>query len=948
MKSMKKIVANILVMFIMIAQMCSVTMAKPADLSNLQLPDQMAIPGVVKNAQSYKEIPVYYEQGNNNSTTPVEAVTVYLKKTGGTHEAEGYATFKVKGYAYRNNTDITLGIVYGYYRPDGTWTEEFLDQAGIENLEGVYPGSEWKNDATWDEWKTREYWTRVTDFTLTPDQENNEGTRVRYKTNTNLNNGEFRERDSQDVLLTAIPFAQPLKVTRTVEEVPWEMNVWQVNVKVENQGAIQVDAPTDVVLLLDRSGSMMEGATFICGKEQHQHGEQCYKKTYEVTPEGRLELVKKLTCTREEHVHDKSCYQGEPRCQRVEEASQTLISELVKNTNTRIAVVSFGGGEILDANKKYEHFDDNWNSVMEDKSFDMGWYSNYTVDCPFTNDRTQLFNGVSQAMSNIGGGTPIATGLIKAGKMLKESTAKNRVVVLLSDGGPSYRRDGSGTGSRNDAALNMSIDKDLADAALEVQQKVPGVKMFSIATGKNIDEKERAALRSCASSPEYYYNSEDTLSALEKVIKDILEEVKQVTEGALLEESLADQFALVLPKDQLNGDSIQVRPESEMDSVNWDTTNAVITQGSLTLDNTGKIGWNIGNIEEKQTAVMSYRVRMTSGLLKEKYKLYKDTTIRYRDRNNQQQQRPLTNEDLQASWAITNVGSYDEVGNLLGDGQKKVCFKIDKENYKDGDVFISRQTQVIGDKAVASGGTKLEDLFPVPAGYQLADIRFRGEPGVLEPALAPTKKVTIVEVMSDIANIMIRPIISEVEDSKHNYIQPEGVTNVAAKIDLKAPQSRALVYEVDLKPLVEDTLGGKTVINYEIDLADKIATEVRDEEGKLYRRGSDYTVKIEDQKVKIMTSDSLILGQDATLIMSVYFRGTLAPDIAYTKQQGSYVDSLVKSEVKVKVPVTVSVESKLIDDTTDETGNTVQHWGESPLSVSRDIEVRYVEIAQIN
>ena len=100
-------------------------------------------------------------------------------------------------------------------------------------------------------------------------------------------------------------------------------------------------------------------------------------------------------------------------------AKQVLNS--ASGTGNRVAVVSFYG------NADY-----------------IGSTPDYTTHCELSND----IDAVSGAINKIetGGGTNIQAGIMEARRLLKDSTADNQVIILLSDGEPqkSYRPVGTG------------------------------------------------------------------------------------------------------------------------------------------------------------------------------------------------------------------------------------------------------------------------------------------------------------------------------------------------------------------------------------------------------------------------------------------------------------------------------------------------------------------------
>ncbi len=123
--------------------------SRPAE--ELKLPTEL-------NDKYYTEIPVYY---NGNK---VNEVTLHLNKTytngGKQYELNGDVSVKLKGYAYKDGSNVKLGLVYGFYgynnwpgdpvnsneKDDIVWIQNFYEQVGNHQVSlNTNNIDEWKN-----------------------------------------------------------------------------------------------------------------------------------------------------------------------------------------------------------------------------------------------------------------------------------------------------------------------------------------------------------------------------------------------------------------------------------------------------------------------------------------------------------------------------------------------------------------------------------------------------------------------------------------------------------------------------------------------------------------------------------------------------------------------------------------------------------------------------------
>ena len=105
------------------------------------------------------------------------------------------------------------------------------------------------------------------------------------------------------------PDAGAVHLEKTATLVEGTQNQWDIQLKV--QGKNMPSTPTDVVLVIDTSGSMnfSAGTTddlLICGEEEHQHDVSCYACN---TEEHQHTMECWLNgCAKTEHTHGASCY----------------------------------------------------------------------------------------------------------------------------------------------------------------------------------------------------------------------------------------------------------------------------------------------------------------------------------------------------------------------------------------------------------------------------------------------------------------------------------------------------------------------------------------------------------------------------------------------------------------------------------------------------------------
>ncbi len=397
-----------------------------------------------------------------------------------------------------------------------------------------------------------------------------------------------------------------VKVTKTAKEVEGEKNVWEVEMKLEGENLVS-NRSTDIVLVLDRSGSM------------------------------------------------KDTTEGGTRAKLVAQASKDLVSELVKQENVNVAVVSFAGGQVTSSRESYEHYYANTWTLFQ-KQFTRGnWYTNVRIDQDFTNISDKLNSGITTALSNPTGGTPIALGIVKAGTILEERDAKNKVIILLSDGKPTNGRDGSGNGNE----MTQAIKNDTISAATQAKDKK--IKIYTIAAGSGIDNAAKTVLEACASEPQYAYQAADTAVALKGVMDNIAKDIKETVNETVAIDILSDNFQIELT-DDINFNKVRTIDYTALNTtiIDWNNVNAVITQGELTQLDSGQLNWKIGEIKQGIPAIIRYRVRLTKGDIGVEYPVSDRAELVYTNSKGEVINKAIGNITLKATWAGLDVNYYQK------------------------------------------------------------------------------------------------------------------------------------------------------------------------------------------------------------------------------------------------------------------------------------------------
>ena len=843
---------------------------------------------------NFKQLPIYYEGAevskfdkfmrkyNDTATNPSEQFDV-----------SGTVRFRVRSYAYGTGTNMKVGT-----------------EIQTRNKDGVWGRVDWKAEETaFSAQEAKDYMDgkiklsmEIEEIRFAVPNTNKDDLRVNFKIKTSTG----KEIDRTTAKSVSFRTDGKVGITRKLTEVPGEKNVWEMEIKLEGHLKPEVP-PTDIVFVLDRSGSMDTE-----------------------TPTGPL------------------------RSQLVENASKYLMGELVKQKDLDVSVVSFGGTEKHPGSAGYEHFDNDWNSIKRTWA-NNGWYSNYTVETDFTNDINKLNIAVSSAMNNIDGGTPIATALIKAGLLLKDSTAKNRVIILLSDGDPTYSRDGSGTGGSSTEAIR----NDTILAATQAKDKVDNLKIFTIAAGSGISNQGKKVLEKCATSKADAYVADDTEAALEGVMDSILAKVEQnIGSSTTLSETLSDNISI---EEAVGGTGTKVttigfkdKDKGITEDVDWTQTTIAITQGAITNQAGQDIGWNIGELTTVAPAIMKFRIRLNSGSLGQDYDVSEASKFKYKDSEGKEVINGIPNGDVRLSWAEINMSTYDYATmSTVAGSQFKIWHKVPK-NFKNGDIKINYATKYNSTtkEVEATGDKTIRASLVIPA-------REDGQPSTIIGALVEDEMYTHAEI-SDASNgakitkspveavtLVNEPDISSIIKKGVNFIQPQGVSNVTAKLKFKV-KSKDVSYTLKLDRLVDAKLDRDKLMNYDFDKA-KVYITKTDEGDRVLVEGVDYTVEnIDNRDIKVNFNGFVNPGDNFTI--AVYLPSTLTENITYGGSGDKTYLSKYRNRI-AKVDNVIVASPKVADVTTS--GVSEEVYGapvttSSLLKPDNRIKVIYIDIAQIN
>lgn len=417
-----------------------------------------------------------------------------------------------------------------------------------------------------------------------------------------------------------------ISLSKTAERVDGEEAMWKITLTAEAADHVQSDVKSDVVLVIDKSGSMDDGKWF-------------KDSSFEKAVDAAKDLSTQL---------------------------------LSNNSKSRVAIVTF--------NKNAEQV--------------TGFYGSSQ------SDQNKLFESLSDLRKKEpDGGTNIQAGLNMARTMFSDDTSTNKVIVLLSDGDPTYSYQATSAvsdtwpnkkydfslsdfnyskriGSGGDFNLNYqdgfsweseeyTIDgftvKDngigtLSEAKIAADS---GINIFSIGLGVGNNANATYVLQNCAMTDGYYAAaSADDLS---EIFSKIGTRILSAARNSYVIDPVGDMFKL----EQVNGTL-----------TNYTATQGTVEVLSVNPDDSNKthdtIRWNIGDLAGGKTATLTYYITMDFSKfpdLNVDYPTNGTTTLHYTDKDNAAQAKnyDVPRVKYDASSIIIKGYTVDSQGNPINE-----------------------------------------------------------------------------------------------------------------------------------------------------------------------------------------------------------------------------------------------------------------------------------------
>ncbi len=754
------------------------------------------VPSEVLNSPvGYREVPVYFE--GLNAGTMFEK---YLRKfNNSTFDEGGVVTFRAKAYAYKKDGDFRVGTCVEFLNYYGRW--EVISWVEKESKISYNEAQAHFNEQ--DEQKI--YISDITLVNRGGTDKNDKRIKIEFKVNDqtvsvqSTKNIEFMcTADFDQDIVAPEPEEAKLDVTRKVTKLEDEKNVWDVELKVEGQ-APKVNAKTDVVLVLDRSGSMRD---FVG----------------DYTRRGAL----------------------------VKNAALSLTDALLAEANVNVGVVSIGGfrnwddGTIPDQGLQY--YNDSWHEIYLSKADKVGdKWAQYTLDAELTRNRYDLRTGIVECMDllNYHGGTPLSLGIIKAGTMLQSSDATNKVMILISDGAPSFARNGIGTGEieeDNPGSWDQYIVRDTTFASQQAHERIPNLQLFTVAAGDSIHADGIDILRRCATSDEHTYTSNDTQAALDDIMENIsVKVIDNISSETTLKETLNDNISLQVKSDNIMN---TIATFDNPDEIDWSKTSIAISQGDITYVDKKNLEWNIGKVTNDKPAIIKYRVYMESGELGKDYDISKDGRVRYKNKDGQELQLDIPNAQIRLYWAEINMMTgFAGVNSVVPNSEMQVWYKV-PEDFTSGSMMFGYDTKYNPStfEVDSSSGRTIRNSIKVPSGIEVnaenvEGVMIDGQPSEFD--IMNQNQVNIVKTPNSITTLLkiiqdveIERTVTEVVDEKNVWeveLKVTGHSNqghVPTDVVLVLDRSGSMTIRND-----ENIKRGENVLIAAKNLADKLLSE---------------------------------------------------------------------------------------------------------------------------
>ncbi|MGG6314288.1 S-layer homology domain-containing protein [Paenibacillus macerans] len=337
-----------------------------------------------------------------------------------------------------------------------------------------------------------------------------------------------------------------------------------------------------------------------------------------------------------------------------------------------------------------------------------------------------LKNAIDGVKAN--GGTNIQAGLKSARDLLSNSSAQNKIIVVLSDGEPTYSFKGTqaasydwpnsdynfaitkfdygnklGTGRDFDLSRykinKFSVEDNGIGTISEAKiAKDAGLKIFSVGLDVSNNGNAMKVLKDVQSEG-YFSASSDELN---NIFREMAGKISYAAQDAKVIDPMGDMFNLKMQGKQISAQDYTV----SQGTVVWDPV-------------TEKFTWNIGNIAEGEPAIFTYKVVMDPSKNPVSNALYPTngtTTLEYKDVNNRN-----TSKDFEVPKVSVGNGSILMKGykvNTLGKPINAEGVEVEgpefaellySENYKDQN---GNEALPIGSKDYSVSANEI-------AGYQL-------------------------------------------------------------------------------------------------------------------------------------------------------------------------------------------------------------------------------------
>ena len=303
---------------------------------------------------------------------------------------------------------------------------------------------------------------------------------------------------------------------------------------------------------------------------------------------GKEEVVTKTKDTYIVFVMDRSyTMRLNNRWEEAKKAVMDISTELSKVSGIKMALVGFSGGKA----SSQKAYDDtvNLRSSFKSNAFTSNEIGNYDTD------------------NQLGGGTNIQAGILKANELLKNKTG-TKYVVLLSDGVPTLYYDsngyslGSGNSNTAEKISEVPICKDAAISAANLL-KNNDIDIYTIGyhldkltynfnyNGVNYDEKKLAiqTLQGVASNSNQYYQSDsNSTNTLTKILKEIKTDMTTFKAGynPKIIDGIGNNFQLVGSNKYGGTKTINTDSNFEITN-NWKS----IGNFNINIDTTLQKGW---------------------------------------------------------------------------------------------------------------------------------------------------------------------------------------------------------------------------------------------------------------------------------------------------------------------------------------------------------------------